>query len=128
MAATLNPVSWMAAGALGSATIIGALVTPDVRAAVVLGMVGPLSAAVGSWLVADHTFRQDPLRLTGVMIRALALKALFFLLYVVLALRILQVTPEPFVISFAAYFIALYAAQALFLRRLFSRAWQAARS
>ena len=128
MAATLTPVAWMAAGAVGSAAILGALVTPNVRAAVVLGMVAPLAAAVGSWLVVDHTFRQDPLRLMSVMIRALALKALFFVLYVALVIRVIQATPEPFVLSFAAYFIALYAAQALFLRRHFSRPWQAARS
>jgi hypothetical protein len=62
------------------------------------------------------------------MLRALAMKALFFLGYVALAIRVLQVAPEPFAISFTAYFFALYAIEAVFLRRLFSRAWQGARS
>jgi hypothetical protein len=128
MAATLNPVSWMIAVAIGSATLIGALVTPAVRPAVVLGMIAPLAAATISWMIINHTFRQDPVRLTGVMLRALAMKALFFLAYVALAIRVLQVAPQPFVISFAAYFVALYAMEAVFLRRLFSRAWQGARS
>jgi hypothetical protein len=118
----------MTAGAVGSAALAGALVTPGVRAAVVLGMIAPLAAAVASWIVVDHTFRQNPLRLTSVMLGALAVKAVFFLLYVTLALRVIQVTPEPFAISFAAYFIGLYAVQAVFLRRLFSRAWRPARS
>jgi hypothetical protein len=128
MAPTLNPVSWMISVAVGSATLVAALVSPAVRAGVILGMIAPLAAATISWVIVNHTFRQDPARLTGVMLRALAAKALFFLAYVAMAIRVLQVTPEPFVVSFAAYFVALYAMEAVFLRRLFSRAWQGARS
>jgi hypothetical protein len=128
MATTLNPVSQMIAAAVASAVVVGAFVTPDVRAAVVLGMVAPLAAAAGSWIVIDHTYRQDPLRVTGVMFRALLAKAVFFLAYVVIVIRGLDVRPEPFAISLAAYFVALYAFEAFLLRRLFSRAWREARS
>ena len=128
MAATLSPVWWMIAGAIGTAAFAGTLVEPDVRAAIVLGMVAPLAAAIASYTAVDSMYRHNPLRVTSVMLRAWGLKAVFFLAYVTAVLRGLGVTPEPFVISLTAYFIALNAAEAVLLRRLFSGAWRDARS
>jgi hypothetical protein len=38
--------------------------------------------------------------------------------YVAVMLKLLSLRPVPFVFAFTSYFIALYAMQALFLRRL----------
>lgn len=128
MAATLSPVWWMIGGAIGSAAFAGALVAPHIRAAIILGMVAPLAAAIASYAAVDSMYRHNPLRVTSVLLRAWGAKAIFFLAYVTAVLQGLGVTAEPFVVSFTAYFIALHAAEALLLRRLFSRAWRHARS
>jgi hypothetical protein len=52
------------------------------------------------------------------MITALVVKMLLFGGYFVVMLRGLDMRPVPFVVSFAAFFIALHAMEALFLRRL----------
>jgi hypothetical protein len=52
------------------------------------------------------------------MIAALAVKMVFFGGYFVVMLRGFDLRPVPFVVSFAAYFIALHAMEAMFLRRL----------
>ena len=52
------------------------------------------------------------LAVTGVVLAA------FFALYLTVMLKLLSLRPVPFVVAFVSYFIALYAMQALFLRRL----------
>lgn len=82
------------------------------------GMLGPLVSAGATWVAVERTFRSDPGRLTSVLVTGLALKMLFFGLYVAVMLRVVMVRPVPFVAAFTSYFIALYAMEALFLRRL----------
>ena len=55
------------------------------------------------------------------MMTAFVVKMVFFALYVVAVVRLAGVDRTPFILSFTAYFIALYAAEALLLRRLFAR-------
>ena len=128
MAATLSPVVWMIAGAIGSAAVAGLVTAPDIRAAIVLGMVGPLAATVGSWVAIEYAYRQDPLKVTGVMLRAWLLKALFFTVYLVAVVRGLGVSGQAFAVSLASYFLVLHTIEAMLLKRLFSRAWRPARS
>jgi hypothetical protein len=52
------------------------------------------------------------------MIVWFALKFVFFGVYLAVMLKLLSMRPVPFVGAFVSYFIALYAMQALFLRRL----------
>ena len=54
------------------------------------------------------------------MIAAFAVKMVFFGAYVAVMLRRLSLRPVPFVVSFTAYFIALYLIEALSLQRLFA--------
>jgi hypothetical protein len=51
----------------------------------------------------------------------------FFLGYVSLALRVFALEPVPFVVSFTAYFLALYAAVAVLLQRRLARTFRQAR-
>lgn len=86
--------------------------------AVVLGIVGPLLVAGGSWVVAERTWRREPERLTAVMMAAFAGKMVFFAAYVAFMLSVLSLRPVPFVASFTTSFIALHLAEALALKRL----------
>lgn len=96
--------------------------------AILLGIAGPIAVAIASWLAIERTHRQDPLRVTGVMLRAWGAKVVFFTAYIVIAIKGLEVHAEAFVISLAGSFIVSNAVETIFLRRLFSRAWRDARS
>jgi hypothetical protein len=114
----MKPLAWMVAAGLGSwalaIVVSGGRVGPEV----LFGMVGPLAGAVASWVAYERAHRSAPGTLMKVMVGALALKMLFFGAYVVVMVRVLAMRPVPFVVSFASYFIALHAMEALFLRRL----------
>jgi len=111
--------AWMVAGCLVAS--VGAILLNDGAAAeIVLGMVGPLLVASGSWVLAARTWLRQPERLTAVMTAAFAGKVAFFALYVVVMLRVLSLRPVPFVASFTGFFIALHMVEALALKRLFA--------
>jgi hypothetical protein len=82
------------------------------------GIAGPLTGASVSWIVYVRARESTPERLTRVMITAFALKLVFFSAYVVATMRLLDLRPAPFVVSFTGAFIALHAMEAFSLRRL----------
>jgi len=88
---------------------------------VLCGMLGPLAAAVLSWVLAERQYRQRPEALTSLMIVLFGAKLVFFAAYVTVMLRLLLLRPIPFVVSFTIYFIVLHLIEALYLRRLFWR-------
>ena len=109
--------SWMVGAALVSWLAITA-VSRAWHPELFWGMAGPLASAVGTWIAVVRTHATAPERLTAVMVTGFALKAVFFGAYVVVMLRVLAMRPIPFVVSFTGFFIALYAMEALFMRRL----------
>lgn len=113
----------MAAGAVGvayAAVWIGeSRGLTDLAAPVFGGMIGPLAAAVTTWLLVARTFHRNPAAVTGVMVTAFMVKALFFAAYVVAMIKLVGLAPQAFIISFATFFIGLYAVQAALLARLF---------
>ena len=114
----MKPALWMTGMGLMSWLAVAVTSKGSADPEVLLGMAGPLVSAVGSWMAYERAHRSAPGRLTNVMIAALAVKMVFFGVYVGVMLRGLNLRPVPFVASFAAYFIALYAMEAMFLRRL----------
>jgi hypothetical protein len=92
----------------------------DVLFAVMVGMTGPLVVAVGSWVLAERTYRRNPARLTSLMVAAFGVKLVFFAAYVAIALKLLSVRPLPFVVTFTASFITFHLVEAFWLRRLFT--------
>lgn len=102
-------LSWLAASAAG-----GGRAHPEL----LFGMLGPLVSACATWVAVHRTHRAAPDRLMAVLLTGFAVKMLFFGAYVAVMLRVLMLRPVPFVVSFTAYFIALYAMEALFLKRL----------
>lgn len=113
-------VLWMAIGCIGS-WLVAMLVAPALMAEVFFGMLGPFLAVAGTWLLIERTARVNPAGLTQVLLTGFAVKMVFFGLYVVVVLTAANVERTPFVLSFTAYFIALYATEALQLRRLSGR-------
>lgn len=113
----MNAIGWMVAVSGLSWLLVTAL-ADDTAPELFFGMIGPLVCAAGSWVAYERAYLAAPARLTSVMIGALALKMVLFGAYVVVMLRMLDVRPVPFVVSFTGYFLALYAMEALFLRRL----------
>jgi hypothetical protein len=102
---------WAVLGALG-----GAAVSPEAA----FGLAAPLASVVCSWLVTARIHAADPARVTGAMVAGLAAKAILFAVYVVVMVRVVGVRPLPFALSFAGFFIGLYAMEAYFLRQLFA--------
>jgi hypothetical protein len=117
----------MVAGCLASWLLV-ALVAPGLTTRELpFGALGPLAAVVATWAVVVRAHRLDPAGVTPILIKAFVAKAVFFGLYVTLMLAVVGLDPVRFVVSFSAYFLLLYAAQAVMLQRLFTGALHAAR-
>lgn len=110
----------MSAASALSASLAVVVAGPGFAPEILLGMFGPLSETIASWVVADQVYRRRPERLTAVMLTAFAGKLVFFGAYVAVMLMVLSLRPVPFMASFTAYFIVLHLAEALALRRLFA--------
>lgn len=95
------------------------LLEADQRPAAWAGMIGPLLAATATLMLVQRTSARAPERVTAVMLHAFAAKIVFFLLYVVLALRVLAFDAMPFVASFTISFVTLHGVVAVWLQRRF---------
>ena len=112
----------MAGASIASWLAATRLLDIDAEREIVLGMIGPLLAAVVTWVLVERTWTSShPERLTPLMIQAFAAKMVFFAVYIVVMLKMLPVRPIEFVVSFTSYFIALHVTEALCMRRLFAR-------
>ncbi|MCC7417627.1 MAG: hypothetical protein IT176_10840 [Acidobacteria bacterium] len=114
----MKPIAWMAGASVGTWLAAAAVAGAGVRRDILLGMLGPLAIACGTWAVMVRAYRVNPQRLTAVMMGAFGVKLVLFGAYVAVMIRSAAVQPVPFVASFTAYFIGLYALEALFLKRL----------
>jgi hypothetical protein len=117
----MKPAWWMAAASVAAWLVAARLPGVDANVEIALGMIGPLAAAVATWVLVARTYRNHPERLTPLMIQAFAAKMVFFGGYVVVMLKALPIRPVAFVVSFTSYFIALHLTEALCMRRLFAR-------
>jgi hypothetical protein len=116
----MTPLAWLVAAGvvpwLVSLAVGGSRTHPEL----LYGMLAPLAATSATWVVTERTYRRRPASLTGVMVAALMVKAVFFGVYVVVMLRMVGVRPAPFIAGFTGYFVVLYGLEALFLKRLFA--------
>jgi hypothetical protein len=109
---------WMSLGAVLSAIVLSVLLSVDFRLELWLGMLGPLIAALVSWIAMERQYLKRPAGMTSLMIKGFVAKMVFFAGYVTALLSIGLVQPVPFVVSFTAYFISLHAIEAIGLHRL----------
>jgi hypothetical protein len=112
------PLLWMTGASLIVWLVVLAAGGARVHPEALLGMAAPLVSANVSWVLMARTHAAGPERLMGMMLQGLAAKMVLFGTYVTVMLRVLDLRPMPFVLSFAGFFIALYAMEAFFLRRL----------
>jgi hypothetical protein len=85
---------------------------------ILLGLAAPVLTTAASWAMMTRVWAAEPVALTQVMIRAFALKAAFFMTWVVIMLKGLEVRPEPFVASLTGAFLVLHFTEAWDLKRL----------
>lgn len=111
-------VWWMLSGSVLSSFVMVALFGAEIELEVWLGMLGPLTAALASWIVMERQHVRRRQGLTGVMIKAFAAKMIFFGAYIAILLGVRLVRPIPFVISFIGYFLLLHVIEVIGLRRL----------
>ena len=114
----MSPLWWMIGASVGSWLVVTTLAR-NVNPEALLGMAGPLVSACATWIVTARAFRVAPERVTRVMITGLVVKMMFFGAFVAAVLRGLALRPTIFVVSLTGYFIALYAMEAFFFRRVF---------
>jgi hypothetical protein len=114
----MRPVAWMAAVSAAAWLLVTATLADRANPEALWGIAGPLTGASVSWIAYVRAHESTPERLTRVMITAFALKLMFFSVYVVATMRLLDLRPAPFVVSFTSAFIALHAIEAVNLRRL----------
>lgn len=114
----MKPVAWMVAASVAAWILVTATMADRANPEAAWGIAGPLTGAALSWVAYVRAHEAAPERLTRVMITAFALKLIFFSVYVTAAMRLLDLRPAPFVVSFTSAFIVLHAMEALSLRRL----------
>ena len=114
----MRTVVWMVAASAAAWFLVTATMADRANPEAIWGIAGPLTGASVSWIVYVRARASAPERLTRVMITAFALKLVFFSAYVVATMRLLDLRPAPFVVSFTGAFIALHAMEAFSLRRL----------
>ena len=120
----MKPLAWMGGVSLAAWLVVTG-VQRDANPEAFFGMVGPLLAACATWIAVERMHAAAPERVMSVMLTAFMAKMMFFGVYVAGMLRGLELRRTPFVVSFTVFFVALYAMEALFLKRLFESGRQA---
>lgn len=116
----MKPVWWMAGLSVLSGAVATAALGARADTEVWLGMIAPLVVVSGTWVLTARTFRQNPERVTSLMMAAFVGKLVLFGAYFALVIGVFRVRPVPFAVSFASYFIALHMTEAICLQRLFA--------
>ena len=112
----------MSAASLVCWTVVSVIAGSAHIGAAFLGMLGPLTGAVATWVIVERTHARAPTRTSGVMIRLFAAKVLLFGAYVVGVLASRPSWAMVFVVSFTSQYILLHFMEAVFLSRLFDTA------
>jgi hypothetical protein len=114
----MKAAGWMAVASAATWLAIAPFVERRTAVDVLLGMIAPLVVVAGTWILIERVHARAPEQVTGLMIKAFAGKLVFFGAYVAVMLGLLARQPVPFIASFTGYFIALYACEAMLIRRL----------
>ena len=75
-------------------------------------------AAVASWLALVRVYRRNPAGLLTLSIQAFIAKMGFFLVYVIVAIKVVGLPMQAFGISFVLSFVVFYAIEAVMIARL----------
>ena len=78
-------------------------------------------AVVASWLALVRVYRRDPAGLLKLSLHAFIVKMGFFLVYVIVAIKVLRLPMQAFGLSFVTSFVVFYAIEAVMISRLMRR-------
>jgi hypothetical protein len=116
----MTPIVWMVGLSLVAWMVITLVAAEPVNPELLWGMVGPLASAVITWFLVARAYRMAPERVTSVLVAGFGAKIVFFGLYLAFMVRVMELRVVPFAVAFVGYVVALYALEALFLKRLFA--------
>lgn len=94
---------------------------------VLLGSAAPVMTTAASWWLMKRTWAESPEALMSVMVRGFAAKCLFYVAWVTIMLKGLEVRPGPFVGSLTVSFLVLHLVEAGCLRRLMANVVESGR-
>ena len=114
----MKAVWYVIAGCVVSWLVVGLGFARHVAVEILLGMGAPLAIAVATLVLVERAYRHDPRSVTPLMVQAFVAKMVLVGVYVAVVLGAMSVQATPFIISFTAYFIALYCVEFLYLRRM----------
>lgn len=115
-----NPLIRMTAAGAALCAGLWLASEPGDGGAVILGMPGPLGAALVTWRVVERTHARAPERVSGIMIKLFGAKLVLFAAYIAAVVLLLASGNVAFVVSFTCHYILLHAMEAVYLRRLFA--------
>ncbi|HSC27008.1 MAG TPA: hypothetical protein VLD67_07015 [Vicinamibacterales bacterium] len=116
----LKPIGWMTAASAACGLVLMAVIGPEQGTAVLLGMLGPLVSAAGTWVIVERTYATAPGRVNRIMIQLFAVKMLLIGGYVASVVLLRPAGAIAFGVSFACQYIMLHMMEAAYLRRLFA--------
>ena len=114
----------MAAASLACGAGLLLVVGPGEYRAVALGTLGPLAAALGTWIAVKGTHDRTPERVSGLMVKLFGAKLVLFAAYIAAVVLLLDAGNIAFVASFTCQYVLLHVTEALYLRRLFAERGQ----
>lgn len=85
---------------------------------VLLGVVAPVLTTAASWVSITRAWATAPASSLSLMIRGFVVKSVFFIAWVTIVIKGLEVRPEPFVASLTVSFLVLHFLEAWYLKRL----------
>ena len=104
---------------VGSWGAVSLILVPQSVTEIFLGMIIPLLLAIGTIVLVERIYRQDPRKLTSFMTKAAIGKMVLYGIYVVLVVGVFSFEAVPFAVSFTVYFTGLHLAEALYFRSMF---------
>jgi hypothetical protein len=106
-------------GAMGVAVATGVLwAALGHGTEVLLGVVAPVLTTAASWVSITRAWATAPASSLPLMIRGFVVKSVFFIVWVTIVIKGLEVRPEPFVVSLTVSFLVLHFIEAWYLKRL----------
>lgn len=115
-----HPVARMACAGAACWVAVSLAAGADGRLAVLLGLLGPLAVAIGSWMVLERTHRRAPAQVPAALIKLFAAKIALIGAFVAAVAILLPAGRTAFAVSFTCHYVLLHAMEAWYLRRLFS--------
>lgn len=85
---------------------------------VLLGVTAPVLTTAASWVSITRVWATAPETSLSVMIRGFVVKSVFFIAWVAIVVKGLEVRPVPFVASLTVSFLVLHFLEAWYLKRL----------